>query len=202
MSPKQKPYASFKQLKRLKKNVNNRTSTELTRSRPSSKTMVENSVLLLNFDQSPLNIITMRRALDLMTKNKVYYEIDSQKCIKVKALIGEISIPKVLILKYYVKIPNKKCFPSKKNILRRDKYTCKYCSLDLTDKNATVDHIVPRHKGGGNSWVNLVACCRDCNLFKGNKTPKEAGMELLRKPKEPTHNLMFEDVIKMFMRKP
>jgi 5-methylcytosine-specific restriction endonuclease McrA len=163
--------------------------------------MGDNSVLLLNFDQSPLNIIPMKRALDLMTKNKVYYETDTTKCIKIKALAGEIIIPKVLILKYYVKIPNKKSFPSKKNILRRDKYTCQYCSLDLTDKEATVDHIVPRHRGGGNSWVNLVACCRDCNLFKGNRTPKEAGMELLRKPKEPTHNLIFEDVIRFYMRK-
>ena len=201
MSQKSKQYASFKQLKLQKKNANNRTKAELCRSLPSSKKMVENSVLLLNFDQSPLNIIPMKRALDLMTKNKVYYEMDATKCIKVKALSGEISIPKVLILKYYVKIPNKKSFPSKKNILRRDKYTCQYCSLDLTDKEATVDHIVPRHKGGGNSWVNLVACCRDCNLFKGNRTPKEAGMELLRKPKEPTHNLIFEDVIRFYLRK-
>jgi 5-methylcytosine-specific restriction endonuclease McrA len=162
--------------------------------------MLENSVLLLNFDQSPLNIIPMRRALDLISKNKVYYE-SKEDDIKILCLAGEIRIPKVMILKYYVKVPLKKSFPSKRNILRRDKYICQYCSIELNEKNATVDHIHPKNKGGSNSWVNMVACCRDCNLYKGNKTPKEAGMELLNKPKEPKCNLVFEDAIRFFTRK-
>lgn len=162
--------------------------------------MLENSVLLLNFDQSPLNIIPMRRALDLISKNKVYYE-PKEDDMKILCLSGEIRIPKVMILKYYVRVPLKKSFPSKKNILRRDKYICQYCSIELNDKNATVDHVFPRHRGGSNSWVNMVACCRDCNLHKGNKTPKEANMELLNKPKEPKCNLVFEDAIQFFMRK-
>ena len=161
--------------------------------------MLENSVLLLNFDQSPLNIISMRRALDLITKNKVYFEETSKHSFKIRAISGEIKVPRVLILKYYIKVPHKKSFPSKKNILRRDKYICQYCGIDLED-NATIDHIVPRHRGGSNSWVNMVACCRQCNLSKGNKTPKEAGMELKSKPKEPARNLIFEEAIQFFMR--
>lgn len=141
----------------------------------------------------------MRRALDLITKNKVYFEEATNHVLKIKAICGEIKIPRVLILKYYVKVPHKKSFPSKKNILRRDKYICQYCGMDLED-NATVDHVVPRYRGGSNSWVNMVACCRDCNLAKGNKTPKEAGMTLRAKPKEPTKNLIFEDAIKFFLR--
>lgn len=168
-------------------------------SRNISQKMLENSVLLLNFDQSPLNIISMRRALDLITKNKVYFELDGKQNLKVKSLSGEIKIPRVLILKYYVKVPHKKSFPSKKNILRRDKYVCQYCSIPLED-NATIDHVVPRHRGGSNSWVNMVACCRDCNLSKGNRTPKEAGMVLRNKPKEPARNLIFEDAIQFFLR--
>lgn len=162
--------------------------------------MLENSVLLLNFDQSPLNVITMRRALDLMAKNKVYYE-ETDDSINIQCLHGTIKIPKVMILKYYVKVPLRKTYPSKKNILRRDKYICQYCTIELTEQNATVDHIVPRQRGGSNSWVNMVAACRDCNLFKGNRTPKEAGMNLLNKPKEPCYNLIFDDILKFFLRK-
>ena len=137
----------------------------------------------------------MRRALDLMTKNKVYYE-ETEEAIKIKSLHGEVKI-----LKYYVKVPLKKTYPSKKNILRRDKYICQYCSIELNETNATVDHIIPRHRGGSNSWVNMVAACRDCNLFKGNRSPKEAGMTILNKPKEPCYNLIFDDILRFFLRK-
>jgi 5-methylcytosine-specific restriction endonuclease McrA len=175
------------------------TKAKFCLSRNISQKMLENSVLLLNFDQSPLNIISLRRALDLMSKNKVYFELDGNNNLKIKAISGEIIIPRILILKYYVKVPNKKSFPSKKNILRRDKYICQYCNITLED-NATIDHIVPRYRGGSNSWVNMVACCRDCNLSKGNRTPKEAGMVLRNKPKEPSRNLIFEEAIQFFLR--
>ena len=200
MSPKNKQLDSCKQSKFRRNNGNSKTNPESCHSPRLSKKMLENSVLLLNFDQSPLNVITMRRALDLMTKNKVYYEETSDH-IKIKCIDREVKIPKVMILKYYVKVPLKKTYPSKKNILRRDKYICQYCNVELVEHNATVDHIVPRHRGGSNSWVNMVAACRDCNLFKGNRTPKEAGMELLNKPKEPSYNLIFDDILRFFLRK-
>jgi len=200
MSPKNKQLNSCKPSKYPRKNGNRKTNPESCHSRRLSKKMLENSVLLLNFDQSPLNVITMRRALDLMSKNKVYYE-ETDYSINIQCLNGTIKIPKVMILKYYVKVPLRKTYPSKKNILRRDKYICQYCSIELTEHNATVDHIVPRQRGGSNSWVNMVAACRDCNLFKGNKTPKEAGMNLLNKPKEPSYNLIFDDILKFFLRK-
>ena len=199
MSQKKKHYDNYELLNLPRHNAGRLTKVKFSLSRNISRTMLENSVLLLNFDQSPLNIISMRRALDLITKNKVYFEETTNHALKVKALCEEIKIPRVLILKYYVKVPHKKSFPSKKNILRRDKYICQYCGMDLED-NATVDHVVPRHRGGSNSWVNMVACCRDCNLAKGNKTPKEAGMTLRTKPKEPTKNLIFEDAIQFFLR--
>ncbi len=167
---------------------------------PLTTKMLETSVLLLNYDQSPLNIISMRRALSLMRKNKVYYEENHTSILKFVSSRETIKIPRILILKYYVKTPNKKCFPSKKNILKRDKYVCQYCHIELTDKSATVDHIIPRHKGGGSTWVNMVACCRECNLYKGSKLPKEANMILETTPKEPKRNFIFEDSIKFFMR--
>jgi 5-methylcytosine-specific restriction endonuclease McrA len=64
-----------------------------------------------------------------------------------------------------------------------------------------VDHIVPKHRGGSNSWVNMVAACRDCNLTKRKQNSKEAGMNLLNKPKEPCYNLIFDDILRFFLRK-
>ncbi len=199
MSLKKKQSVNCKPSKLRRQSASKLTRAKFCLSRNTSQAMLENSVLLLNFDQSPLNIISMRRALDLISKNKVYFDPDTKTNLKFMALSGEIKIPRVLILKYYIKVPNRKSFPSKKNILRRDKYVCQYCNIDLED-NATIDHVVPRHRGGSNSWVNMVACCRDCNLSKGNKTPKEAGMVLRNKPKEPTKNLIFEEAIQFFLR--
>ncbi len=185
---------------KIKKNVVKQKKSILCSFLPLTTKMLETSVLLLNCDQSPLNIISIRRALSLIRKNKVYYEENHTSLLKIISVHGTIKIPRILILKYYVKVPNKKCFPSKKNILKRDKYVCQYCHIELTDKSATVDHIIPRHKGGASTWVNMVACCRDCNLYKGSKLPKEAKMVLENTPKEPTRNFIFEDAIKFFMR--
>jgi 5-methylcytosine-specific restriction endonuclease McrA len=67
--------------------------------------------------------------------------------------------------------------------LARDNYTCQYCGH--VSRDLTVDHVVPRSMGGGDTWENLVACCRRCNLIKGDRTPQQAGMKLARKPRRP-----------------
>jgi 5-methylcytosine-specific restriction endonuclease McrA len=157
-------------------------------------------VLLLNQDNTPLNIITISKAFKLVSKDKVWID-ESQDCYEVVSVSKIIKIPKVLILKYYVKLPFKKAAPNRKNILRRDNYCCQYCGIELCDKTATLDHIVPRCKGGGHTWVNLVAACKDCNLFKGNRTPKEAKMELKRKPKEPSYGFLFDQMLITFRNK-
>jgi len=71
----------------------------------------------------------------------------------------------------------------------------------MTPKEATVDHVIPRSKGGASSWVNMVAACRDCNLAKGNRTPKEAKMDLKSKPKEPSYGFLFETMLISFRKK-
>ena len=74
--------------------------------------------------------------------------------------------------------------PSKMAIFLRDDFTCAYCGRVLRDSELTVDHIVPRSRGGEYSWTNLVTCCPFCNQKKGSRTPEEAGMELLFRPKK------------------
>ena len=75
---------------------------------------------------------------------------------------------------------------------KRDKSTCQYCG---SKKHLTIDHVMPRSRGGGNTWKNLVACCSRCNVYKGNKTPREAGMKLMNKPYEPSvfSSVFYED---------
>lgn len=159
---------------------------------------MKKQVLLLNQDNTPLNIITIGKAFKLLTKDKVYGDFESKEYYEVISVSKIVKIPKVLILKYYVKLPFKKIPPTRKNIFNRDKYCCQYCGIDLCDKTATVDHITPRCRGGGSSWTNMVTACKDCNLFKGNRTPKEAKMPLKSKPKEPSYGFIFEQMLISF----
>ncbi len=161
---------------------------------------MKKQVLLLNQDNTPLNIITVSKAYKLISRDKVWGD-ETNEYYEVVSVSKIVKIPKVLILKYYVKLPYKKAAPTRQNILRRDLYCCQYCGIDLTDKDATIDHILPRSKGGASSWVNMVAACRDCNLDKGNRTPKEAKMTLKNKPKEPSHGFLFESTLITFRKK-
>lgn len=161
---------------------------------------MKKQVLLLNQDNTPLNIITISKAYKLLTRDKVWGD-ETDEFYEVVSVSKIVKIPKVLILKYYVKLPYRKIPPTRANILRRDQYCCQYCSIELTDKDSTIDHVVPRSKGGSSTWVNMVAACRDCNLSKGNRTPKEAKMPLKSKPKEPSYGFMFDSMLITFRKK-
>ena len=80
-------------------------------------------------------------------------------------------------------IPFKDLSPSRKNIFKRDNYICQYCEIKLDTETATVDHVVPRCRGGKHEWNNVVTCCLKCNRKKGDKTPTEANMPLKKTPK-------------------
>ena len=99
------------------------------------------------------------------------------------------------------KTSRKKASASRQNIFKRDQYCCQYCGIDLNNKDATVDHVIPKCKGGSSTWINMVASCRACNLFKGSKTPKEAKMVLKNKPKEPSYGFLFESMLITFRKK-
>ncbi len=101
--------------------------------------------------------------------------------------------PSIIRLSRYIHVPYKKVVLTRKNILRRDGYKCGYCGRgDLT---LTLDHIVPKARGGTDSWDNLVSACTKCNNKKGFRTPEEADMALLRKPYKPSHLMFIKNVV-------
>lgn len=96
--------------------------------------------------------------------------------------------PSVIRLNSFIRVPYKKIILTRKNILRRDSHKCIYCGRG--DLPLTVDHVVPKARGGEDNWDNLVAACLKCNNKKGDRTPEEAGMKLKTKPYAPSH-IMF-----------
>jgi 5-methylcytosine-specific restriction endonuclease McrA len=92
-------------------------------------------------------------------------------------------VPSVIRLLEYRRIPHQSRALSRKNILLRDRNTCQYCATVLPSGELTLDHVIPRSRGGSSTWENLVACCHLCNRRKGNQFPVEAGMKLMREPR-------------------
>lgn len=110
----------------------------------------------------------------------------------ISSVNSKIPIPSIIRLSRYIHIPKKKIELSRKNILRRDNFQCQYCGI--TSNNLTIDHIIPKSRGGTDSWDNLVAACNSCNNKKGNQTPEEAGLKLLHKPRKPNHILFIRSL--------
>lgn len=143
--------------------------------------MASHEVLVLNSNYEPLNVCNMRRAFALLLLGKA--DVVQQRDMPVQTTRGEIVAPSVLKMRYVVRRPMPQLRLSRHSILARDNYTCQYCGS--RGKELTIDHVVPRWVGGENTWDNLVACCRRCNLKKADKTPQQANMRLSRKPKRP-----------------
>jgi 5-methylcytosine-specific restriction endonuclease McrA len=97
-----------------------------------------------------------------------------------------ILCPEVCVLKKYGERPPRKVVFNKPNLARRDEWTCQYCGAPLPERKLTVEHILPRSRGGPTTWENCVAACGDCNARKADQTPNEAGMRLRTKPQKPT----------------
>jgi len=138
-------------------------------------------VLVLNASYEPVNICAARRALVLILKGVASAEAHAGDFIH--ASRREFALPSVIRLLEYRRIPHQTRALSRKNILIRDRYTCQYCHKTFAGAELTLDHVVPRSRSGETSWENLVACCHGCNNRKGNRTPEEAGMRLLRYPR-------------------
>ncbi len=148
-------------------------------------------VLLLNSDNRPLNICTWKRALVLIIKGKAKYA-QALNSVEDYIMIDNTVIPKVIKLTYELAVPNMELPFSRENILIRDEYTCQYCGCTLPSSELTLDHVYPKSRLGPDIWENIVACCKHCNQKKANRTPKEAGMKLLRRPYRPKDLLEFE----------
>jgi 5-methylcytosine-specific restriction endonuclease McrA len=98
--------------------------------------------------------------------------------------------PSVIVLKNYVEKRKASMSPTRKNIYWRDKYICQYCAGHFKYKNLSLDHVIPKSRGGGRGWLNLVTCCHTCNQKKGSKTPSEASMTLIRVPRVPKASII------------
>ena len=145
--------------------------------------MDSRKVLILNQSFEPLQICTARRAVVLLFAGKAERIEDNPQLIRSPSMA--IHVPSVIRLHYFVRQPAAPILSfNKKNILKRDAYTCQYCGRNGGER-MTIDHVIPRSLGGRTVWENVVSACRACNLKKGNKTPGEFGMHLLRKPTRP-----------------
>lgn len=148
-------------------------------------------VLLLDSHNHPINICSWKRALILLLKGKaenarMLNDIDSM--IK----IDNTLIPCVIKLTYELAVPYKELPFCRENILVRDNFVCQYCGKKFPAEELTLDHVYPKSRFGPDIWENIVACCKECNQKKADRTPKEARMKLLRRPYRPKDYLMFE----------
>jgi 5-methylcytosine-specific restriction endonuclease McrA len=137
--------------------------------------LMRKPVLQLNASYEPLRIIAAKKALTLLTKGVATVEVPTSIVV-----YPGIYLPSVIRLRYYKRVPVKMPLPSRRNIFVRDGNRCMYCGnghvvLEL-------EHIIPRSRGGRNTWDNLVAGCHRCNQHKADRTPEEAGMKLIHRP--------------------
>ena len=138
-------------------------------------------VLVLNASYEPINVCAARRAIVLVLKGVAMTEEENGHFLHAARLA--IRVPSVIRLLEYRRIPHQTRALSRKNILLRDRNSCQYCGEILASSDLTLDHVVPRSRGGLSTWENLVACCHSCNRRKGNQLPIEANMKLIREPR-------------------
>ena len=147
-----------------------------------SAQIMQMPVLVLNASYEPINICGARRALVLVLKGVA--KTEEEHGLMLHAQRSRMAMPSVIRLLEYRRIPHQTRALSRKNILLRDRNTCQYCSVVLPSSELTLDHVIPRSRGGNSTWENLVACCHDCNRRKGNQLLHElTDMKLLREPR-------------------
>ena len=148
-------------------------------------------VLVLNQSYQPLMIIGAKRAIILLLSDK-------SECIEnysdvIRSQSFSMSLPSVIRVNRYIRFFRSEVLLNRTNILKRDNFTCQYCSRK--SNSMTIDHIMPKNKGGKDSWSNLVAACSKCNTKKGNDLLETMQMKLLKKPKKPNYLFYFKQYI-------
>jgi 5-methylcytosine-specific restriction endonuclease McrA len=147
--------------------------------------------LILNQNYEPLTTVNIKRAFILVYLGKA--EVVEKYPFTIRTVSFSYVVPSVLRLLYFVHIKRPNLPLTKRNILRRDNYTCQYCGT--REGPMTTDHVIPKRLGGEDTWENLVCACTSCNIKKGDRLPEAAKMKLIRAPKRPhffyiLHNLM------------
>jgi len=140
-------------------------------------------VLVLNATYEPINVCTVRRAAVLLLKEKA--ELVEHAAWKLRAETLSLPRPVVIRLVSYVRVPRDthRRKITRRAVFARDGWRCQYCG---TRSNLTVDHVVPRSKGGHSTWENIVASCAPCNRRKGNALLRQVGMKLRTRPSSPS----------------
>src|SRR3954471_2050541 len=149
--------------------------------RPQPTGVMHAPVLVLNASYEPINVCAARRAIVLVLKGLAMTEEENGHYLHAARIA--MRVPSVIRLLEYRRIPHQTRALSRKNILLRDRNTCQYCVRILPAAELTLDHVIPRSRGGLSTWENLVACCQECNRMKGNQLPHEASMKLIREPR-------------------
>lgn len=138
-------------------------------------------VLVLNANFEPIHVCDLRRAVNLMLNGKASLVLNGRG--EIKTVSRSYPRPSIIRLDKMVHRPRPSVRLTKREILRRDEFTCQYCGQ--SPARLTVDHVLPRHLGGRHTWENLVAACPACNHRKGGRTIDQAQMRLLRSPGKP-----------------
>ncbi len=138
------------------------------------------SALVLNATFEPLSVVSARRAVCLVLADKA--DIVEDDGTEVRAASMAVPGPVVIRLRYVVRAPyRRRTALSRRAVFARDGYTCQYCGRTAD----SIDHVMPRSRGGAHVWENVTAACRTCNLRKRDRTPEEAGMRLATTPRSP-----------------
>ncbi len=154
--------------------------------------LLNRAVLVLNTNYAPLTITTAKRAICLHVTEKI--DIVESYLEEIHSPSITYSLPSVVKLRAFVHYNSMDVILSRRNLLQRDNHTCQYCGK--TSGKLTIDHVIPRERGGRDLWENLVIACSPCNLKKNNLTPEEAGMPLLKHPRRPNRIHYFQKFVK------
>ena len=167
--------------------------------------LLNQQVLVLNRLWQAVNICSVRRALTLLFQGHAQVVLGDddggfqtfgfrewQDCSHhgpahelIQSVSFKIRVPRVIMLLVFDRLPKKEVKFTRHNIFERDRDTCQYCGKIFARKDLNLDHIIPRDRGGPTTWENVVCSCIPCNTRKSNRTPPEAGLRLVRKPKRP-----------------
>lgn len=148
---------------------------------------MEAPVLVLNANYEPINVCNTRRAMGLILSGKADMVANGRGYIHTVNQV--FPRPSVIRLEYMIRRPRLRVKLTRREVFRRDDYTCQYCGRRTAD--LTVDHVLPRHLGGQHTWTNVVTACQACNHRKGGRRLSEAHMTLLRAPQEPPSSAVY-----------
>ncbi len=172
-------------------------------------TSLNKPVLVLNKVWMPIRVIPAIRAFKLFFAGKAsavdgetFYAYDWGEWLKqpisdsdavINSVQYAVKVPEVIVLSKYDKVFRKNVKLTKRNIYIRDNYKCQYSGKRIPTSEADIDHVIPKSQGGLNSWDNMVVCTKEINRKKGNKTPEQAGLKLIKKPRKPSSDVLLID---------